>query len=633
MRPRYVSYEVSGGRFGNQLFRYLACKLFTVKTGHKYILPTDFLKTIRDDDYVVIDESSLKESFHDLSIQAKHVLCRGYFQKSVYFMSDRSELIREIMTEQNEDRIVDSEGCQTFLVREYLVASKGGYEIHTEDLVVHLRLDDFIQYPCRTSDILPVSYYRDQLRWRPWGRLYIVCDQLHYSWERRYVEYFDQYKNVIFVNETPRTLLQDIALLRDAKRVVHSNSTLVWIVSFLSEKKERVIPLTGMYTGQVLEHIEPTDTVVRVQPLTHFEVENIDKNNDHVFPLSFSVPDEYVVTRIPQKERLLAPLKPGDATTYVFDKTQQDDYYQVYQKSRFAMTKKKGGWDCLRHYEIMMNGCIPLFEDLDNCPDATLTTYPKHLNTEAYRLFHSWQDTEENINDYNALCTKYLEHARRFCTCTASVSYFLSQFHSPIRNILLIPCNCGINYLRESLWIGLKRYVKRVGGVAVEYERLPFLYDDGDNGRHFTLTRCLSSTQDRVEMSHGDILRNIKMKFWDIVVFGKVGRDELMDSYPLYDVVANHYPPEQIAFLYGGDEIHNFFATTPHHSHVNMFRVTIPELPYMEHLNHYKQRGLCFVRELNLPRAFLKDYPSAIRGVESSSENRLKKPFGNIFQQ
>ena len=37
----------------------------------------------------------------------------------------------------------------------------------------------------------------------------------------------------------------------------------------------------------------------------------------------------------------------------------------------------KGGWDCLRHYEILMNGCIPLFLDIKNCPKDTISTLPK----------------------------------------------------------------------------------------------------------------------------------------------------------------------------------------------------------------------------------------------------------------
>ena len=36
-----------------------------------------------------------------------------------------------------------------------------------------------------------------------------------------------------------------------------------------------------------------------------------------------------------------------------------------------------------------MNGCIPLFENLQDCPTNTLTTYPKELNEEAYNLYNN----------------------------------------------------------------------------------------------------------------------------------------------------------------------------------------------------------------------------------------------------
>ena len=49
----------------------------------------------------------------------------------------------------------------------------------------------------------------------------------------------------------------------------------------------------------------------------------------------------------------------------------------MYKKSIFALTYKKSGWDCLRHYEILMNGCIPLFLDIKNCPINTISNLPK----------------------------------------------------------------------------------------------------------------------------------------------------------------------------------------------------------------------------------------------------------------
>ena len=36
----------------------------------------------------------------------------------------------------------------------------------------------------------------------------------------------------------------------------------------------------------------------------------------------------------------------------------------MYSNSIFAITNKKLGWDCLRHYEILMNGCVPLYLDI-----------------------------------------------------------------------------------------------------------------------------------------------------------------------------------------------------------------------------------------------------------------------------
>ena len=31
----------------------------------------------------------------------------------------------------------------------------------------------------------------------------------------------------------------------------------------------------------------------------------------------------------------------------------------------------------MRHYEILMNGCIPLFLDIEKCPEITMKSFPK----------------------------------------------------------------------------------------------------------------------------------------------------------------------------------------------------------------------------------------------------------------
>ena len=170
----------------------------------------------------------------------------------------------------------------------------------------------------------------------------------------------------------------------------------------------------------------------------------------------------------------------------------------------------------------------------------------------------------------------------------------------------MITCHHGINYNRESLWIGLKRYIKSIDGVAVEYGNMPFLYTDftGFSGSEnkaytnpiFTLPKRLVKDKDYY-MGNTEIVDKIKSNFWDLIIYGKIGPDELLSELPLYDLVKQNYNKNRIAFIFGGDEIFNLNATD-RSFHVNMFGVYIRELKYRNYLKYYSQFGNCFVREL-----------------------------------
>jgi hypothetical protein len=108
---------------------------------------------------------------------------------------------------------------------------------------------------------------------------------------------------------------------------------------------------------------------------------------DGVYPITFAFPEEKIpnkTTNIENKIHNIAPLIPVNQSinseymkTYIYDTEQS--YYQMYQNSYFALTSKKGGWDTLRHYEIIANGCIPIFVDLENCPQYCLWNFPKQI--------------------------------------------------------------------------------------------------------------------------------------------------------------------------------------------------------------------------------------------------------------
>lgn len=114
-----------------------------------------------------------------------------------------------------------------------------------------------------------------------------------------------------------------------------------------------------------------------------FKRELVEKR-EGVFPISFSIPKEKIAASPAPKQKRFGTCIPGNKKTYVF-KTEAD-YYRDYQRSHYGITMKKGGWDCLRHYEILANHCIPYFEDLEHCPPATLANFPKAQCLEARQL-------------------------------------------------------------------------------------------------------------------------------------------------------------------------------------------------------------------------------------------------------
>ena len=70
-------------------------------------------------------------------------------------------------------------------------------------------------------------------------------------------------------------------------------------------------------------------------------------------------------------------------------------YYADLARSRFAITTRRGGWDCLRHYEIAAAGAVPCFRNLEAKP-ATCAPHGLRsgLNCLSYR---DWSDLQKQV--------------------------------------------------------------------------------------------------------------------------------------------------------------------------------------------------------------------------------------------
>ena len=106
----------------------------------------------------------------------------------------------------------------------------------------------------------------------------------------------------------------------------------------------------------------------------------------NIKPINFSIPKNKIIKEINRKPKnLLSPLIPGRLETYIYK--DEKSYNQMYQNSVFALTYRKGGWDCFRHYEILMNGCIPFHLEINKCPNKTLEKLPKDLLKEILKKY------------------------------------------------------------------------------------------------------------------------------------------------------------------------------------------------------------------------------------------------------
>jgi len=160
-----------------------------------------------------------------------------------------------------------------------------------------------------------------------------------------------------------------------------------------------------------------------------------------VYPLSLSIPEANVVKEVPTKTKQFAHVVPGDLSTYIF--SDMESYYADYQTSVFGKTRRKGGYDCMRHYEILGNGCIPWFEGLQTYPHTIMTNFPKQTVLDAMES----ETPEDYIPDL-------LEYTRGHLTTKASARYVCKTIHKEPRRILFLGSDPAPDCTRDLLLSG-----------------------------------------------------------------------------------------------------------------------------------------------------------------------------------
>lgn len=264
-----------------------------------------------------------------------------------------------------------------------------------------------------------------------------------------------------------------------------------------------------------------------------------------VHPISFSVPAENIVQEVPEKDKMIAGCQ---YDTQQFKNEQ--DYFKEYQRSLFGNTKCKAGWDCNRHYEILANGCIPYFEDMDNIPPRTLVDFPKDIVRRGMKL------TSLNREEYEPIIKELLEYTREHLTTEARAKYILATLGKrveDVKSVLYLSDSVHGDYLRCTVLHGFKKLFKE---KCVDMIRVPHIYDSYPPelrkevyGYGFSYAYRIPAEYDiKCDRTWKTLENRILQHEFDVVIFGSIHR-----GMPFASLVLHAYQPNEIAFLCGED--------------------------------------------------------------------------------
>lgn len=171
--------------------------------------------------------------------------------------------------------------------------------------------------------------------------------------------------------------------------------------------------LYGFAPRMVSHNGEP---IIGIQKLPCFKRELVEEVRG-AFPIGFGIPKHQIrAIDLSRKGQLYQRTAPDSASFkevrdlgggrahHVFSVEQ--DYYDDLSRSWFGLTCKKGGWDCLRHYEIIAAGSLLLFKDYGTKPRLCS---PQNLPCFSYSSKEELEELTNRLVTDNKPTSEYLD--------------------------------------------------------------------------------------------------------------------------------------------------------------------------------------------------------------------------------
>jgi hypothetical protein len=346
------------------------------------------------------------------------------------------------------------------------------------------------------------------------------------------------------------------------------------------------------------------DYIKQNLPTTYRLLDKSTKNESEfqlsVYPISFGIFEENIVSQIPPKSKAFGRVIPGVTSTY-FHLYNESLYFQDMGSSLFTITYKKAGWDCLRHYEILASGSLPLFLNIRHCPTQAMSIHPKKL----YRLLLKYPGLEIQAEKtgpmvfsfskldfqltkfdnylYQGIASALLHYTHNVLSTKALAQYVLNTMYTnsvtlqrtlsaahPVPRSLLYLTHKDNDmdkgdYMTDFLLHGLLNLLGRK--VVMDFPSRDCLYK---TIAHFNLTNYHKARLQQygmgfsfglkmdvftynIDRNPNEIMLAIKEHKYDMVILGSGHRDGWASKLFYWDLVCEHYQRDEVGFVDGGD--------------------------------------------------------------------------------
>ena len=223
------------GRLGNAIFRYMGASIMCIKYDGNYsTIINNINYTINDKIFIdLINNPSIK-------LNDGNYLLSDYYQHDTIYKIYKTQIINFI---NSNNHIIITDGInagdgnkQQFYMKDVLNTPPNFNKIY--DVVFHIRLGDFVKHGLAIP-LEKLLTLIQNIEINNYNKIAVVCDKCNTEYEEKFIntikeKLYEKFNKSIVIESND--ILTDYYIMKSAKILICSNSTISWCASYFSNE-------------------------------------------------------------------------------------------------------------------------------------------------------------------------------------------------------------------------------------------------------------------------------------------------------------------------------------------------------------------------------------------------------------